>query len=172
MIVVSDTTPLITLIKAGQLNVLHKLFGEILIPAAVHKELTANENYFEEAEQINKSDFIRVVFVEDRKTVSIIQRAAGLDVGESEAILYAENNNADLLLMDEARGRRVAMSMGLEIIGSIGILVSACKKGYLSINEAKEAFNKIRKSNRHISNSLIQDALDIIAGSAFVHGEN
>lgn len=42
MIVVSDTTPLITLMKADKLDILHGLFGEVLIPEAVFDELTTN----------------------------------------------------------------------------------------------------------------------------------
>lgn len=166
MIVVSDSTPLITLMKATRLQVLHELFGEIVIPEAVHSELTANENYSEEARQVNGSDFIRVISVDDKKSVSLLQRAAGLDLGESEAIIFAENNNADLLLIDEASGRRVAMSMGIKIMGSIGILVSAFREGFLSENEAEDAFQRIRNAKRHISEKLIRDALDVI------HGEN
>lgn len=164
MIVVSDSTPLITLMKATQLKVLHELFGEIIIPEAVHEELTINEKYVEEAKLINSSEFIRVISVEDRKSVSLLQRAAGLDLGESEAIIYAENNNADLLLVDEASGRRVAKSMGIEIMGSIGVLISAFKRGVISEEEANDAFNRIRNAKRHISEKLIKDALDVIHG--------
>ena len=164
MIVVSDSTPLITLMKATQLKILHELFGEIIIPEAVHDELTINEKYTEEAKLINSSEFIRVISVEDKKSVFLLQHAAGLDLGESEAIIYAENNNADLLLVDEASGRRVAKSMGIEIMGSIGVLVSAFRKGFLSEDEANDAFQKIRNAKRHISEKLIQDALDVIHG--------
>ena len=164
MIVVSDSTPLITLMKATQLQILHELFGEIIVPEAVYDELTVNEKYFEETKLIKISEFIRVISVEDRKSVSLLQRAAGLDLGESEAIIYAENNNADLLLVDEALGRRVAKSMGIEIMGSIGVLVSAFRKGFLNEDEANNAFQRIRKAKRHISEKLIQDALDVIHG--------
>ena len=164
MIVVSDSTPLITLMKATQLQVLHELFGEIIIPEAVYDELTVNEKYIEEAQLINSSAFIRVISVDDRKSVSLLQRAAGLDLGESEAIIYAENNNADLLLVDEASGRRVAKSMGIEIMGSIGVLVSAFRKGFLSEDEVNDTFQRIRNANRHISEKLIKDALDVIRG--------
>lgn len=164
MIVVSDSTPLITLMKATQLRILHELFGEIVIPEAVHDELTVNEKYIAEAKLIDSSEFIRVISVEDRKSVSLLQRAAGLDLGESEAIIYAENNNADLLLVDEASGRRVAKSMGIEIMGSIGVLVSAFRKGFLSEEEANDAFHRIRNAKRHISEKLIKDALDVIHG--------
>ena len=164
MIVVSDSTPLITLMKATQLQVLHELFGEIIIPEAVHHELTVNEKYSEEAQQINSSDFIHVTSMEDRKSVYLLQRAAGLDLGESEEIVYAEDNNADLLLVDEASGRRVAKSMGIEIMGSVGILVSAFRKGLLSEDEANDAFRRIRNAERHISERLIKDALEVIRG--------
>lgn len=164
MIVVSDSTPLITLMKATQLNVIYNLFGEVIIPEAVYHELTTNENYPDEAAMISGSPFIKVVTVTDEKSVSILQRATGLDLGESEAIIYADDNKVDLLLMDEASGRRVAIGMGLEIMGSIGVLVAAYKEGYLSENEVDAAFDRIRKSNRHVSEKLIEDALDLIHG--------
>ena len=64
--------------------------------------------------------------------------------------------------MDEFQGRRVATDMGLKIMGSIGVLVSAFREGVLSIHETETALERIRKANRHISERLIQDALDLI----------
>ena len=139
MIVVSDSTPLITLMKAAQLDVLRKLFGEIIIPDAVYQELTTNPNFSDEAEQITNSTFIRVVSVMDKRTVSVLQRVTGLDLGESEAIIYADENHADLILMDEVSGRRVATDMGLKIMGSIGVLIAAYREGYLNEEEAVES---------------------------------
>lgn len=49
MIVVSDTTPLITLMKADRLHILQAMFGEVLIPEAVFSEVTANQSFREEA---------------------------------------------------------------------------------------------------------------------------
>lgn len=164
MIVVSDSTPLITLMKVESLNLIHELFGEIVIPEAVYRELTENPAYYDEAEQIRSCKFIRVIHVQNRKTVSLLQRVAGLDLGESEAIAYADENKADLLLVDEAAGRRTAKFLGLRIMGSIGILISAFKEGYLSPDEADNIFQRIRKANRHISEKLMKDALDIIHG--------
>ena len=166
MIVVSDTTPLITLMKAGQLNVLHRLFGEIVLPEAVYRELTANPLFPEEAALIQSSSFIRVVRVKQESSVSILRRAAGLDLGESEAIVYADEQQADLLLMDEARGRRVAADMGLKIMGSVGVIVNAFRAGLLSARDAESTFERINRENRHISKRLIQDALDIIHGQS------
>ena len=132
MIVVSDSTPLISLMKASQLDILEKLFGNVLIPEAVFSELTANDAFPEEAALIQKSKSIKVVVVSDHKAVSLLQRATGLDCGESEAIVYADDAHADLLLMDEVQGRKVAKSMGLPIMGSVGILINAFRDGLLS----------------------------------------
>lgn len=164
MIVISDSTPLITLMKAAKLNILQGLFGEVRIPAAVFSELTSNESFREEAELIKSSDFIRVVTVESDERVAFLQRATGLDRGESEAIVYADEIKADLLLMDERAGRRVAQNMNLPMTGSVGILVKAFQVGLMSEQEAEAAFQRIRNTNRRISDRLIQDALDIIRG--------
>ena len=162
MIVVSDTTPLISLMKVSKLGLLEPLFQEVLIPVSVYAELTTNPNFEDEARQIKDCPFIKVVTVKEHKAVDVLQRSAGLDLGESEAIVYADDNHADILLIDEVPGRRVALDMGIEIMGSIGILVTAYKSGYISISEVDEAFQKIRNANRHISERLINDALEII----------
>ena len=162
MIVVSDTTPLISLMKAGQLNVLHKLFGDILIPQAVFDELTGNLRFRQEAEMIENDRHIHVVAVEERKLVALLQRTTGLDLGESEAIVYADDNHADFLLMDENAGRKVAKTMGLRIMGTVGVLVNACHDKYMTAEEVESAFDRLRKANRHISERIIQDALELI----------
>ena len=162
MIVVSDSTPLITLMKVKRLDILKDMFGAVLIPTAVFSEVTGNDNFREEAELIKQSDYIRVVTVEDNERVTFLQRATGLDLGESEAIIYADSEKADLLLMDEIAGRRVAQNMKLPITGSLGIIVQAFRNGYISNDEAEDILDGIRSANRHISARLLKDVLDII----------
>lgn len=58
MIVVSDTTPIISLMKAGQLELLQKLFGVVCIPKAVYRELTENETFSEEIHIVQECEFI------------------------------------------------------------------------------------------------------------------
>ena len=154
MIVVSDSTPLISLMKAGQLDVLEKLYKEILIPGAVYGELTVNEKYAEEAKTIKQCAFMRVVSVKDQKTVEVLQRATGLDLGESEAIVYADDHQADILLMDEKAGRRVARAMGLHIQGTIGVLLQAFDQCVLSVDEVDAAIEKLKDNKRHISEDM------------------
>ena len=162
MIVISDTTPLITLMKAMRLDILKNLFEEVCIPEAVFHELISNPLYPDEAAQIKKSDFVKVVSVSKTESVRLIQRATGLDLGESEAIVYADDNHADLLLMDEAAGRAVARKMNIPIMGSVGVLLNAFRSGVLRADEVEVAFARVKSANRHISERLIEDALTIV----------
>ena len=101
MIIISDTTPLISLLKIGRLELLKHLFGEIQIPYSVYRELTLNDKFKQEAIEILQSEFIQKVDVRDKKSVVLLRRATGLDEGESEAIILSDEMKADILLMDD-----------------------------------------------------------------------
>ena len=103
MIVVSDATPVISLLKINQLNLLHGLFQEVLIPQAVYDELTLNPAFEKEVIQIKECTFITKVEVGQESSVNLFQRVTGLDRGESEAIIYTDNEGADLILMAASR---------------------------------------------------------------------
>ncbi len=102
MIVVADTTPLISLLKINRLELLERLFGEVMIPKAVFDELTVDKRFRTEADQIRQESFIVVKPVNNQESASVLKRATGLDQGESEAIVLTDELEADLLLMDEA----------------------------------------------------------------------
>ena len=101
MIVVSDTTPLISLLKINCIDLLEKLFGQVLIPQAVFDELTADERFKLEADLISSKQFIIVKAVQNSESANILKRATGLDQGESGAIVLTDELNADVLLMDK-----------------------------------------------------------------------
>ena len=160
MIVVSDTTPLISLLKIDCINLLEKLFGQVLIPQAVFEELTADERFKLEADQISSKKFIIVKAVNNSESVSILKRATGLDQGESEAIVLSDELNADVLLMDEAKGRAVSSKMGLKIMGTIGILMAAYEEKELTADEVKGCIDGLQNAGRHISQKHYQMLID------------
>ena len=162
MIVVSDTTPLISLMKVSRLDLLGPLFQEVLIPVSVYTELTTNPNFEDEAEQIKDCPFIKVVTVKEHKAVDVLRRSAGLDLGESEAIIYADDIKADVLLMDEAKGRQVAKAMGLYIMGTVGVLLFAHEEKIMSGSDVVKALDQLRRANRHIAEDVIKYALSKI----------
>ena len=159
MVVVSDTTPIISLLKCQRLEILMDLFTEIIIPEAVYNELTSNEQFPKEADAIRESDYIKTVTLNDKKLLDIFQRATGLDLGESEAIVYCDENAVDLLMMDELKGRRVAKQMNIRVIGTLGILQLANEKNLLSGADVRACMDSLRSNSRHISEELIQEVL-------------
>lgn len=162
MIVVSDTTPLISFLKMEKLDLLGKLFGKVLIPQAVFDELTIDERFRLEAEQIKQKQFISVEPVRNPESVSILKRATGLDQGESEAIVLTDELKADLLLMDEAKGRSVSNQMGFKIMGTIGVLMAAYEEHELNANEVKECVDGLQRAGRHIGRKHYQMLLDML----------
>lgn len=156
MIVVSDTTPVISLMKAGQLELLRQLFGVVYIPEAVYQELTNNEAFSEETRMVQECEFLYVQKVDNGKSVTILQNFIGLDAGESEAIILADEMNSDVLLMDERKGRQVAKKLGIRITGTIGILTQAFDEGMLTKNDVERCIERLKESGIRISEKLYQ----------------
>ena len=160
MIVVSDTTPLISLLKIKRIGLLEKLFGEVVIPQAVFTELTVDIRFAEEAEVIKNEKFISVKEVSNMASVNILKRATGLDQGESEAIVLSDEIQADILLMDEAKGRKISDQMGIHIMGTIGILMVAYEDDILTADEVKKCIDGLQNAGRHIGHKHYQMLLD------------
>lgn len=160
MIVVSDTTPLISLLKIKRIGLLEKLFGEVVIPQAVFTELAVDIRFAEEAEVIKNEKFISVKEVSNMASVNILKRATGLDQGESEAIILSDEIQADILLMDEAKGRKISDQMGIHIMGTIGILMVAYEDDILTADEVKKCIDGLQNAGRHIGHKHYQMLLD------------
>jgi uncharacterized protein len=122
VIVVSDTSPITALLTIGQIEILHALYGAVKIPPAVDEELRAWH--------VDVPDFIQVVPVHPDPLLNELQQT--LDRGEAEAIVLAKHLNADLLLMDEALGRQAARKEHMPVIGLMGVLLIAKKKGLVA----------------------------------------
>lgn len=155
MLVVSDATPIISFVKIDKLDILQKLFGEVVLPKAVYDEVTTNPQFIDEARKIKACSFFKIVTVSSNATVDFLRRATGLDLGESEAIVYTDENKCDLLIVDEVKARQVATSMKLRITGTIGVLTVANQEGLLSREEAINCVYILRKNHRHISEAIL-----------------
>ncbi len=165
MIIVADTTPLISLMKIGHLDLLEQLFGEVQIPEAVFDELVYNTNFPEESKLIQESNYIIRVSVKDTSAVDLLRRSSGLDAGESEAIILSDSIGASLLLMDEVKGRQVAKQMGIPLMGTIGLLLVGYNEKLLTKQQILECIEIMKISGRHISESLYQQLLAKISES-------
>lgn len=114
MIIVSDTSPLMNLAVVGHLQFLHQLYDTVIIP---------------EVAAVQTLSWLDRQSVTSQAIVDALQ--AELDIGEAEAIALAVEKQANLLLIDERRGRQVATRMGLTYIGLSGVLLEAKRKGFL-----------------------------------------
>ena len=106
MIVVSDTSPITNLAAVGQLDLLQRLFGEVVVPEAVARELRAAPAGSIGAVRVDEMEWIRVCAVADRTVVESL--AVELDEGGAETIALGKQIGGDFVLMDERRGRRAA----------------------------------------------------------------
>jgi predicted nucleic acid-binding protein len=130
MIVVSDSSPLIGLSVTGHLWLLKALYQTIAIPEAVFREVVLVGQGRAGVQEVLDADWILVQSVNQRPLVLAL--LGELDEGEAEAIILTMELDAEFLIMDERRGRRAAQRLGLSVIGVLGVLLEAKKKGLLS----------------------------------------
>lgn len=124
MTVVCNTSPISNLAAIGQLALLNQVYGSIVVPLAVVDEIAKVAAIYTQAALVPSQPWILIQSVTDR---TLVQRLQGkkLDLGESEAIAIALELDAELLIIDEQLGRRIAVSEGLNITGLIGVLLEA-----------------------------------------------
>ena len=121
MIVVSDTSPITSLLQTRHDGLLPVLFKEVLAPQAVHAELLRFHSTL--------PAWLHVRQVVDYKQTAQLRTL--LDAGEAEAIVLAQERGADYLLIDEKIGREQAEMLGLKAIGLLGVLLLAKRSGHL-----------------------------------------
>jgi uncharacterized protein len=129
VIIVCDTSPINNLAAIGQLHLLYQLYGTVLIPEAVYRELTDPSFPVAGATEVRTFDWIQTRAVSDRTLVEALNNE--LDIGEAEAIALAVEVQADQILIDERRGQQVATRLNLRFTGVLGILVEAKSQGLI-----------------------------------------
>ena len=144
--IVSDSTTLIILFDLNRIELLSNLFPKIIIPSAVYDEISIKKS-------IVLPRFISVQEVKDDEVLKSLKQL--LDLGESEAIALALELGSKLII-DEKKGRKIAMRQGLEIIGLLGIVYLNIKKGFISKEEAKGFLDEALNHGYRISQQLIE----------------
>ncbi len=155
MIVVSNTSPINNLAAIAQLNLLSEMYGKVIIPEAVYEELTKIP--VEGTEEVKSSNWIEK---RQANNISLVEELKEkLDPGEAEAIALAIEIKADLLLIDERLGRGIAESFNLDIIGVLGILLEAKKRGLITL--IQPLLEELRNSNFWIKPELYARVLTL-----------
>jgi predicted nucleic acid-binding protein len=152
MIVVADTSPLNYLLLIDAAHVVQPLFGEVIIPSAVQRELC----------HPGAPAIVKACVAQPPAWLRIASPAAvlpdlDLDAGEAEAISLYLEIHADALLIDDRKGRVEATRRGLKTISTITILEAAAQQDLLSL---EEAFRRLLKTNFRVAPRLLAEALE------------
>ena len=158
MLTVSNTSPLLNLAIIDHLSLPEKQFQTVYIPEAVLAELRVNENLngSNHLKAALEKGWLKVQPVQNKAFIKLLRRE--LDQGESEAIALAIEKQADLILLDEKEGRRIARTLNLRITGILGIAIKAFQNG--DLESMSEFIQKLRtQAHFHVSPSLEQQIL-------------
>lgn len=153
MIVISDTSPICYLLLIGEIELLCQLYGQVMIPKTVAQELSDNKAPAVVQKWIkNPPSWLRIETV----IYSDDPDLEGLDSGEKAAILLAERQGADLVIIDDGLGRKIARSRGLKITGLLGVLNEAAQQ---NIVDFPDTIARLQQTTFFASDQLIQSLL-------------
>lgn len=154
MIVIADTSPINFLVLIGEQEILPALFGQVIIPQVVFRELQAAATPPAVRQWLaDRPQWIEISEMTFRSDPAL----SYLDEGEREAIQLAEELKADLLLVDEKTARREAARRNLSTSGTLGVLDRAAEKGLVDF---VQALQNLKQTSFYISPSVEQFFLE------------
>ncbi len=157
--VISNSTPLIAFIKKNELSIIKKLFNKLIIPKAVYDEIVnvpkSLENEIEILESEIKKEWILIKKIKNLKFAEL-----NLGRGETEAINACLEVNEPLLLIDEKKGRNIAKSLKIPVLGTLGILTLAKKRRLKEGKQLQENLDDLIKGGFYLSSEVILSFLN------------
>ncbi len=157
MIAVSNTSPLITLSRAGYVDALAQLFEKVYLPEAVHREIFEKEDETSrKISELIKRSFVQIKRVKNSDMVMFLNIELG--AGESEAIALSREIIADYILLDDLKARVYARSLEINVIGTLGLIRALLKKKAIE-EELEEIYKKLKSVNFWITRELFLDVI-------------
>jgi predicted nucleic acid-binding protein len=151
MLVVSDASPINTLIQIGQVDVLPALFGSVVVPLSVTEEMS----------HAKTPVLVRAWIGQPPSWLTVRGPAApaalGRHRGEQDAIRLAAELRADAILLDEEKPRMQAAALGLTVVGTVGILERAADRGLIADLRAVHA--RLRQTTFRVTDQLLDSSL-------------
>mgnify|MGYP002865679205 CR=1 FL=1 len=160
-IIVVNTTPLLALTAGlGHLDLLQAIYTRVHVPCEVVQEVRAGGRYGFAVDVFEKADWLHKI---STPTSISPYLKNSLDPGEASVIQTALDQGIPLVCIDEAAGRRIARICGLQVTGSIGILLKAKQQGYPV--PVREALDNMQRQGIWLSRRLMTFALQESGGS-------
>ena len=153
--VVSNTTPILSLLKIWKLDLLREIYGKVKIPQAIYREIEAgkDKDYYTDLSKLNWIEITQI------KSTSARPYLFDLDDGEAETIILAQEQAADVAIIDDKLGRRYAAQINIPVTGTIGILLKAKERGL--ITAIAPLLQELRNKSSWINDTLFEKALSI-----------
>lgn len=123
---ISNTSPLLYLFRIGVLDWLPNLFDDIWVPRAVAVELEEGQRAGYNVPSLNNYDWAKLV---EPRNVPFEWLTLDLGPGELEAMALALENPARVVLLDDRLARRIARAAGLEVWGTLRVILAAKERG-------------------------------------------
>jgi predicted nucleic acid-binding protein len=147
-IIIADSSSLIALLDTGNVVLLFELFDEIIITPAVYHEITEK---FDHKETYMLSQKLQVQSVAHQELYEMLIKR--LDAGEAESITLAKEQRLPLII-DEKKGRSIAKSLGVPIIGLVGIMIKLMEKKIILKARAIEIIDAVEANDFRLSEEL------------------
>lgn len=150
-LVIADSGPIFSLAIINQLELLNDLFDEVKIPHAVWEEITQDKStkFYARIELFFKA---KVTKIKSFNELTFL-----MDYGESESVILYKELNAQFLLVDDKKARKIAENFNINCIGTLGLLVTAKNKGI--IKTLKPLFKVLLENDRYYSLNLLNALL-------------
>lgn len=152
--VISNTTPLIAFIKKNELVLLNTLFNTIFIPKAVYDEIINIPNALDKEKEILKEEIQKKWIIIKNVEITNLPEL-NLGKGEIEALNLSVQMDNPLLLIDEKKGRNIAKSLKIDVLGTLGILALAHNRALKNKQELLDNLNFLIKKGFYLSSEVI-----------------
>lgn len=151
--IVINASPLITLFRSGQADLLPRLFGHIVVPEAVWNEVVTDE---QDARNDSAARLLGAQSWPVRCEVAVSPRVATwqLGAGETAVLSHALTHPPLRAVIDDRDARRCAQTLGIPMLGTGGLLVLAKRRGLLG--SVGEAIAKLQQAGLWVSDDLVR----------------
>ncbi|HHS92850.1 MAG TPA: hypothetical protein ENK82_05840 [Campylobacterales bacterium] len=150
-IIIADSSTLITLLDTNNFSLLFELFNKIIITDEVYREITYKFQHKQKIDEYLCLNSLELQSIEHQELYEML--IVGLDKGEAESIALAKKLELSLII-DERKGRNIAKSLGINIIGLVGLILKLMEKNIISKERAITIVDEVEANNFRLSAGL------------------
>lgn len=153
MILIPDSSPLISFAIIGRLDLLDKISSKVLVPGTVYSEISKEDRKY--SKELQASSKNKIIHCKNKEAYNAFRFSLGM--GESECLVLAKEIVDSVLLIDDKKARKIGRMEKARIVGTLGILISAKDKGYVEC--IRPLIQKLESEKIFMSKVLVEKAL-------------